>query len=493
MQSIWQDFRYGLHGFRKRPSFTCLAIMALALRIGAATTIFSVIQKVLLDPFPYTNAEKVVTFYVHDVANGQPFGRSSFKVAEFLEYQAQNHVFEEAIGGGFEDVLYASNQGTEQWEGGYVTPNIFRFLGVPALVGRTMTPDDAKPGAPPVFVMAHKLWVKRFGSDPSILGRNFILNGVPTTLVGIMPRRFTKLGVDLWRVQTLDRANPEVAQQYFRFQARLKAGVTLKQVEADIDPIAHRLEQVYPKDYPKSFNIRAETWLDSLVRQFRSTLYTLAAAVGLLLLIACGNVANMLLAQATAREKEMAIRASLGASRARLVRQLLIESLTLAAGGAAAGCLFSYAGIKALVGLIPDGAIPQEAVIRLNVPVLLFSLAVAMLTALLFGLAPALQTSRKDFVEPLKDAGKGTTGGFRKGKLRNILVVVEVALSLVLLAGAGLLMRSFVGLQTLDLGIGTERVLVSRLPFPRGQYKTAAEKQRFFRPLLQRLSVLPGV
>jgi putative ABC transport system permease protein len=493
MRSVWQDLRYGFRGFCKQPSFTCLAIMALALGIGAATTIFSVIQNVLLNPFPYTDPEKVVTFYVHDTTDSRPFGRSAFKVAEFLEYQEQNHVFEEVIGGGNEDVLYAAREGTELLDGAYITPNTFRFLGVPALLGRTMTPDDGKPDAPPVFVMAYKLWVKRFNADPSILGQSFILNGVPTTLVGIMPRRFTKRGADLWRVQILDRTNPQVAQQYFLLQARLKPGVTLQQVEADINIIAHRLAQTNPKDYPKAFNIRAETWLDSLVRQFRTTMYTLAAAVGLLLLIACGNVANMLLARATAREKEMAIRMSVGANRARLVRQLLVESLLLALGGAVVGCLFAYAGIKAIVNLIPEGFIPQEAVIRLNVPVLLFSLGVAMLTSLLFGLAPALQTSRRDFVELLKDTGKGVSGGFQKGRLRNVLVVCEVALSLVLLAGAGLLMRSFIGLQSVELGINPDHVLVSRLPFPRGQYKTAAEKQRFFRPLLQRFSVLPGV
>jgi putative ABC transport system permease protein len=493
MRSIWQDMRYGIREFRKHPSFTCLAILALALGIGSATTIFSVIQNILLDPFPYTDAAKVVTFFIHDTTSGNAFGRSAFKVGDFLEYQQQNHVFEEAIGGGLEDVLYTTSEGTEQLDGGYVTPNTFRFLGVPALIGRTPLPEDARPGAPPVFVMAYKCWVKRFNSDRSILGRTFILNGVSTTLIGVMPVRFTKLGADLWRVQALDRANPEADRQYFRFQARLKPGVTLKQVEADIDPIAHRLAQASPKDYPASFNVRAQTWLDSLVLQFRTTLYTLAAAVGLLLLIACGNVANMLLARATAREKEMAIRSSVGASRFRLMKQLLVESLMLALGGAVAGCILSYAGIKALTDLIPEGLIPHEAVIRLNLPVLLFSLGLAICTALLFGLAPALQASRENLLEPLKDAGKGVSGGFRKGKLRNTLVVVEVALSLVLLSGAGLLMRSFVGLQTTDLGIRTDHVLVSRVPFPRGQYKTAAEKQRFFRPLMQRLSAQPGV
>src|SRR5437867_6766187 len=493
MHSIWQDLRYGGRGLRKQPAFTFLALLALGLGIGAATTIFSVIQNVLLDPFPYTDAERVVAFQIRDSSSSREGDRSVFQVLEFLDYQEQNHVFEDVIGGGFEDILYTTGEGTEQFNGGLATGNMFRFLGVPAALGRTLTPDDAKPGAPPVFVMSYKMWSKHFNQDPSILSRTFVLNGVPTTLVGIMPHRFTKLGADLWKPIALDRADPEGSRRYFMFQARLKPGVSLQQAEADISVIAQRLARVYPQNYPKKFTVKVVSWIDSLVRQFRRTLYTLAAAVGLLLLIACGNVANMLLARATAREKEMAIRASLGASRARLLRQLLIESFLLALAGAAAGCLFAHFGIKALVTAIPDGLIPREAVIRLNVPVLLFSLGVAALTAFVFGLAPALQTARQDLVEPLKDAGRGVSDGFRRGKLRGALVVVEVALSLVLLAGAGLLMRSFVKLQTVDLGFRPENILVARLPLPRGQYQTAASKQHFFRQLLPRLHAPPGV
>ncbi|MGH7248205.1 MAG: FtsX-like permease family protein, partial [Pseudomonadota bacterium] len=368
-------------------------------------------------------------------------------------------------------------------------PNTFRFLGVPALLGRALAPGDSKSGAPPVFVLDYRAWRKRFNGDPSILGRVSVLNNVPTTLVGIMPPRFTKRGADLWRPAALDRADT----RGFLLQARLKPGVTLRQVESDIDVIAHRVAREHPRDYPKNFSIEAQTYVDSIVGHFKKILYTLAAAVGLLLLIACGNVANMLLARASAREKEMAVRGALGASRLRLIRQLLMESFLLAAGGAAGGCILAYGGIKALVAVIPDGEIPHEAVIRLNVPVLLFSLGVAVATALVFGLAPALATARRDIVEPLKDSGRGVSGGFRHGKLRNSLVVVEVALSLVLLAGAGLLMRSFIALENVDLGLNPENILVARIPFPKGQYKTAAEKQRFFRQLLPRLYALPGV
>ncbi len=493
VETCWQDLRYGARTLRKSPGFTAVAALTLALGIGSATTIFSAIQNILLDPFPYTDAQRVVAIEIHDTASGRPGGRTYYQAPEFLDYQEQNHVFEEVIGGTFLDVLYDNGDGMEQFQGSYVTPNIFRFLGVPALLGRGIAPDDARPGAPPVFVMAYKLWIKRFNQDRSILGKTFVLNSVPTTLVGIMPQRFTKLGAEVWMAKTMNRSDPQGSRDYWNFQAKLKRGVTIQQAQADIEVIAHRLAQVYPKNYPKNFSVQIISWVDSLVGQFRKSLYTIAAAVALLLLIACSNVANMLLARATTREKEMAIRSSLGASRLRLLGQLLIESFLLALAGAIVGCLFSYAGIKGLVALIPDGLIPREAQIRLNLPVLLFSLGTAVFTAVLVGLVPALQAARKNLVEPLRDAGKGVSGGFRRGRLRSTLVVVEVALSVVLLSGAGLLMRSFVRLQQVDLGFNPDNILFARLPFPRGQYKTVAEKQRFFRALLPRLQALPGV
>ena len=280
-----------------------------------------------------------------------------------------------------------------------------------------------------------------------------------------MPARFTKIAADLWRPIALNRADPLVNKRYFVFQARLKPGVTLAQAAADLEVIAHRAAQVYPANYPKQFNVLVVSWVDSIVNQFRQTLYTMAAAVGLLLLIGCFNVAIMLLAKAAARGREMAVRASLGANRARLIRQLLIESGLLALAGAALGVFFAYLGIKGVVPLIPDGFIPREVVIRLNLPVLFFSLGAAVFTVLLFGLAPAAQTARRNIVEPLKDSGKGVGSGFRGGRLRNVLVVAEVALSLMLLVGAGLLMRTFVVMQQVDLGLNPDNILVARLPF----------------------------
>jgi putative ABC transport system permease protein len=494
MDSLWQDLRYGLRGLRNQPAFTLLAALALALGIGATTAIFSVIYNVLLNPFPYKEAARVVAPQIRETSRANQGGRNWFQAAEFMDILAEATVFEEVIANGNEEVLYTTREGTEFLSGGLMSPNTFGFLGVPALIGRTLTPEDAKPGAPPVFVMAHKTWLKYFNLDPAVVGQSFTFNGVSTTCVGVMPKRFTKLAADVYKPVILDRADPMLADRYFMFQARLKPGVTIQQAEAEFTLITKRLADVYPRNYPanKNFIVKFVSWVDNVVGPFRQTLNMLAAAVGLLLLIACTNVANMLLARGTSREKEMAIRASLGASRARLVRQLFIENALLALVGTAAGCVFAHFGLKAIVALIPEGAIPREAQIRLNPPVLFFSLGIAGLTAMLFGLLPALQTARKDLVTPLKDARKGG-GSARGGLFRNTLVVAEVALSLVLLIGAGLLMRSFINLQSIALGYDAEPVLFVRVPLPRGQYDTAPAKQQFLRQLLSRVQALPGV
>jgi putative ABC transport system permease protein len=490
MLSIWQDVRYGLRGLRANPGFTALAMVTLALGIGAATTMFSVIENVVMAPFPYRDAGRIAAVAIHDLDNGRPGGRTVLQPDEYMAYRAQNHVFREDMGGGNSDVLWTTPEGTEQFDGAYVTPNTFLALGVPALLGRVITPQDAQPGAPAVFVMAYQMWQRRFHLDPSVLGRTFILNGQPSLLVGIMPKRFTKRGADLWQPANLD---PTDKDRWFIFQAWLKPGVTLQQAQADLQPIAQRWAQAHPKDYPKRFSIEVTNYADSVIGPFKKTLFTLAAAVALLLLIACVNVANMLLARATARDREMAVRAALGASRWRVTRQLLVESLLLAIGGGALGAALAYGGIRALATFIPADSIPHEAEIGLNGPVLLFSLIAAIATSVIFGLAPALQLTRRDIVEPLKDSGRGVSGGFRKAKLRNALVVLEMALSMVLLTGAGLMIRTFAALQTTDLGFNPGNILVARLPFPRGQYKTAQEKQRFFGQLLPRVKAIPGV
>ena len=487
----WHDVRFGWRSLVKRPGFTLLAIAALALGAGAATTIFSVINNVLLDPVPYKDAQRLVNIHVQDPARGEQGRRQFFSVPEFLAYQRENHVFEEVFGTIDIDVLSTGDEGAERFSGALVTPNTFRVLGVPPLAGRAITPEDGRPGTSPVFAISYQLWLKRYNRD-SVVGRTMVLNGKPRTLVGIMPPRFSK-HADIWMPAAADPNDPEGKNRDFIMHARLKPGVTLAEAEANLDLIAHRLSRIYPQQYPERFAMRVETMTDAGVAHFRKVLYMLSAAVGLLLLIACSNVANMLLARASSREKEMAVRAALGASRWRIVRQLLVEGLLLAMSGAAAGCLVAYAGIQVLAREIPWGLIPEETMIRVDYRVLLFSLGVAALTAILFGLGPALHAARPGIVESLKDSGKGVSGGFRSGPLRNSLVVLEVALSVVLLVGAGLLMRTFIALRQTDLGLNPDHILVVRTPLPRAQYRTAAAKQHFFQPLLQRLYALPGV
>jgi putative ABC transport system permease protein len=311
-----------------------------------------------------------------------------------------------------------------------------------------------------------------------------------------MPPRFAWGDADVW-IPEKPSAAPEEAGSAFRrywfLLGHLKPGLSIREAEAHLDVLAHQIAAVYPKDYPKRFVVRVESLADLVVGRFRTTLFIVLAAVGLLLLIGCGNVANLLLARATAREKEFAIRAALGASRLRIVRQLLVESLLLALGGAALGALMAWGGLKALIAVIPPRIIPAEAVIQLNGMVLLFALGIAVATAVVFGLVPALHVSKRDLNDPLREGGKGTSGGFRHGRVRDAVVVAEIALSLALLVGAGLLMRSFVALRDVDLGFSPDNVLVARLPLPKERYKTAQDVAAFYRPLLARLEAIPGV
>jgi putative ABC transport system permease protein len=496
MFSFWQDLQYAGRNLRKSPGFAIVAMVTLALGIGASTAIFSVIENVLMEPFPYPDSQHFVSVQIHDTEQNRPGGRGGYSGPEYLDYVAQNHVFDGVIANDGGDVLYTYGEGTDRFSGGYVTPGTFEFLGMPALVGRVMQSADYEPGAPPVFVLRYKTWVNRFNADPGILNKSFVLNGTARTLVGVMPPRFAWGDSDMWIPEKPSHADTTPTLGFNRFWfmlGHLKPGVSEREAQADFSVIAQHLSTVYPKDYPKHFTVEIHSLTDLVVGRFRTTLFIVLAAVGLLLLIGCGNVANLLLARATTREKEFAIRAALGAGRWRLVRQLLVESLILAAGGAAFGALLAWGGLKSLVALIPKEIIPAEAAIRLNVPVLLFTLGVSVATALLFGLVPALQTARRDLNDPLRDSGKGVSGGFRHGRLRDAVVVLEVALSLTLLVGAGLLMRSFVALREVHLGLQPDHILVARLPLPRDRYKTAEQLMSFYRPLLLRLRAMPGV
>ncbi|HEY7304013.1 MAG TPA: ADOP family duplicated permease [Bryobacteraceae bacterium] len=338
--------------------------------------------------------------------------------------------------------------------------------------------------------MSYKVWQSRFAGDPGVIGKTFTLDGAPRTLIGVMPRRFAWWGADLWIPTTINHGETDLNAPFFLL-GHLKPGLTLPEAQAEAAILAQRLSKTYPKLYPKKFSVHLSSLVDNVVGKFRETIFTLLAAVGLLLLIACANVANLLLAKATAREKEFAIRASLGAGRVQIVRQLLVESLLLAFMGAAAGCLLAWAGLKALVAALPKFTFPDEAAITLNGRVLAATIVTAVVTALIFGFASAVGLFGRSLSEPLKAAGRGNSG-FRRGQVRNVLIVGEVALSLILLIGAGLLMRSFAVQRQVDLGLRSERLLTSQV-FLGKRYKTADEQSRFFRELMSKVQALPGI
>jgi putative ABC transport system permease protein len=491
VEALWHDLRYALRVLWKDRGFAAVSIGTLGLGIGATTAIFSVIYNVTMSPFPYRDADRIVFPRIYDPKQGPEIGRQGYSPAEVLELVESNHVFDATTAAFGEMVLYKQQEGTEPLGSALVTPGTFEFFGMPALHGRVMQPGDYEPGAPPVVVMRHKTWMERFGGDFSILNKTLVLNGTPRTLVGIMPPRFGWYGADVFIPAKLTRDTKGLP--YWFLVGRLKPGISNEQAAADLSVIVHRLAKMNPQDYPRHFAVHVGTLGDSVVGRIRATLYTILAAVGLLLLIACGNVANLLLARATVREKEFALRTVLGAGRARIVRLLVVESAVLATAGAAVGIFLAWGGLKALVAALPQRVIPSESVIELNAPVLAVTLGIAVLTALVCGLAPALGSFRRDAGDPLRDSGKGVTGGFRGRRLRDSLVVLEVALSLMLLIGAGLLMRSFAALREVSLGLQADNILTAYLQLPADRYATAEQVTSFLKPMLARIKALPGV
>lgn len=497
MTSLQQDLRYGLRMLGKNPSFTVIAILTLALGIGSTTLIFSIIDSVLLHAFPYKNADRLVTLTIVAADEVRAW---RFPVGAFVDFKEQNHTFEDMIGLIYREIHYVSRDGTEEFFGGWITPDTFRVLGIKPLLGRPLTFEDARPDAPPVFVMSDRLWAQLFHRDPKIVGRALTLNGTAMTLVGVMPPRFRFGGCEVWmplnttRGSVISGSSVDPYENEVWAVGHLKSGVSRDTAAADLEIIAKRLENTYPLYFPAQLKMVIDAFRGDSVRHFfKLTLFSLMAAVTLLLLIANSNVANLLLARATTREKEIVIRASLGASRARLVLQLLIESLVLATAGCVAGSVMAYWGLKGVAAAIPEGVIPQEAVIGLSPAGLLFALGVTAFTTVFCGLAPALHSVRRDLQTALTGSGKGSIGDFRHGRLRSGIVMVEVSLSIVLLIGSGLMMRSLLALEHVDVGFNPADVLYARLSLPHSQYDTALQKKLLFQQVLDRVTLIPGV
>src|SRR5713226_8421665 len=447
-----RDLQFAFRGLLKDRRFACIAIFALALGIGASTAIFSIVDNALFEPFPYKDSRRLVIIRVQDRDSADREWRGAFFYPELQEYMTQNHVFDAAVANVEDDIIYTAGDTTFRFGGDYVTPGTFEFFGVPPHLGRALEPADFQSGAPPVFVMRYATWVSQFRADATLIGKNFNLNGVSHTLVGVMAPRFAWGGVEMWLPRSPDavEVSPDGRfRRYWGMVARLRPGVSRQEAEADLTVIAQRLAPLYHDEYPKRFSIQVDSFAHAVVpEQFRKILYVLFAAVGLLLLIGCANVANLLLARATTREREFAVRLALGASRGRLIGQLLAESFLLAAGGAILGIFIAWAGVRTLAAIMPGFTIASETVIEMNAAVLFFAIVVGVGTVFVFGLVPALQASRCNLQDSLRDSG-----------LRNAVIVLEVALSLTLLFTAGLFVRSFRALQEVRLGFQMDHVL----------------------------------
>jgi putative ABC transport system permease protein len=490
LENWWRDLAFGARVLRHSPTFSVIAVVTLALGIGATTAMFSVIDNVLLEPFPYAHQQRLFAIVIHNSASGQPGGRSMFFASEFLDYREQNRVFEDVMGVAINRALWTPGGTPESVNAPLVTPNAFQFLGVPALLGRIATPADAQGDAAAVCVMSYSFWKGRFAGDPHVVGKVLTLDGAPRTVIGVMPPRFIFWSADVW-IPTALRRDAGLQPPWFELLGRLKEGMAPATGQRQLEMVARGLARKYRQLYPPRFDVNLESFADTAVGRFRHTLFTLLAAVGLLLLIACGNVASLLLARVSTRQRELAVRTSLGAGWWRIVRQLFLESGIIAFAGAALGCAFAWGGLQLLMAVLPRDTFPEEAVIALNVRVLLATVAVAVATALFFGLVPVLGGLRQDIHDALKSGGRQHSG-FRRSRLRNVLIVAEVAVSLVLLSAAGVMMRSFLREREIPLGLSPQHLLSAEI-FLTKAHRTAEEQARFNRELTAALRRVPGV
>jgi putative ABC transport system permease protein len=493
MDTLFRDIRYGFRSLLKRPGFTVIALIALALGIGANTAIFSLVNAVLLRPLPFAEPDRLVWAW-GNVRTGS--NRASVSPPDFLDYRQQNTTFEEfAASFSMPVPLNLTGSGEpERLTAAAVTGNYFQALGVHPFLGRTFLLENEKPGSDQVAVLSYGLWQKRFGGDRSIVNRTIVLDGRTCLVTGVMPQDFNfPQSAELWVPINFEIASgmKQRGAHFMRPIGKLKQGVTLAQAQADTDAIARRLEEQYP-DTNLSWNLRLVSLRERLVGSTRPTLFILFGAVGFVLLIACANVANLLLVRAAGRQKEIALRTALGAGRFRIVRQMITESVLLALVGGALGTLLAVWGIELLVKL-SEGNIPSTAQVRIDVAVLAFTLLISVFTGVLFGLAPALRTMNLNLIESLKEGGRSGGEGGHRNRTRSVLVVLESAVSVVLLIGAGLLVRSLIQLQNVSPGFDPQDVLTMRVDLPRGKYSTPEKNGSFFTEIERRIGSLAGV
>ena len=487
MESLIKDLRYGVRSLLKRPAFTAVAVITLALGIGANTTLFSFINGILLRPLPYKDPAHLVV--LDETAPKQ--GIESFAVSypNFVDWRAQNQVFED-IGIYNEGSYSLSGAGDpEQIPGAPISHGLLEVLGVLPALGRTITADEDRPETNNVVLISNHIWVHRFGSSPDVLGQTLIVSGRPRTIIGVMPPGFKfPERAELWVPMALNEKIFTRTDHGLGAIARLKPNVTLEQAQSEMNLIARRIEEQHPVTN-EGLGVNVFPLRTRLAADYRDALLILLGVVLFVLLIACANVANLLLARSSVRQHEFALRAALGASRSRIVRQMLTECALLCAAGATLGVLLAVWGKSLLLAVVPED-MPFWMKFDLDLRVLGFTLAISFLTIILFGIAPALQSARTDLNNILKEGGRGA--GSSRNRLRSLLVVAEVALSFVLLAGAGLMVRSLAKLEGVQSGINPERVLTVEVPLPRAKYPKPEQASTFFGQLIERVETLPG-
>jgi predicted permease len=488
--TIRQNLIYSVRALRKNVGFTLAAVGTLALGIGATTAIFSVLHAVLFEPMPYPKSDQLVVVWSKVQGN-----RNSVSPGDYFDWKQRNTSFQDmhAWAGGSYNV--ATNERPEQIDGSPQTPGFFKMMGLPLMYGRDFLPEEGEPGRDHVVILSNRLWNRHFGADPNIVGKEIRMNGEPYTVVGVMPPGMhDRLPMQLWVPLAFRPEEKKHGAHFILVMARLKDGVSIAQAQAEMDGIAKQMENEYPESN-RNWGVSVEPLhLDFLDNTTRRGLWLLQGAVGFLLLIACVNVANLLMARGTSRQREVAVRAALGASRIRLFGQFITESLVLALVGGALGILLARVFIDAIMAVMPPAGtmLPSEADIRISIPVLVFTIIVTTIAGLLFGSAPAWQATRLDLNEVLKSGGRTGSGGSRRNA-RRVLVIAEFSLALTLLASGGLALKSFWNLSRVDLGLRTEHVLSFQLPVPFRRLKGSEQVNSYYRRMLEQIKVLPGV
>jgi predicted permease len=504
MEALRQDLSFGLRMLAKKPGFTAVAILSLAIGIGANSAIFSVANALLLHSLAYKDADRLAILWSR--SPGLNVAQDWFSPGQYLDVKTDNTVFDETaitIGQSFN----LTGQGTpERVDGARVSSSLFPLFGVQAAMGRVFLPEEDEPGKPATVILSHGFWQRRFGGDPGVIGASLAFNDKSYTVVGVMPAEFALNKEVMPTVDAIQQtdvllplpmnetARADRSHEDYNIFARLKPGVTVAQAQAEMDVIADRMKQQYPANYPPTggLTISVVPLLEQVVGHLRLALYVLLGAVAFVLLIACANVANLLLARATSRQKEMAIRAAVGATRWRIARQLLVESVLLALAGGLVGLVIARLATSLLRAYGPEN-IPRLNEVTVNGRVLAFTFIVSLVTGVLFGLVPALRASRVDLNEVLKDGGRGAGAGSSHHRTRRLLIVAEIALSLILLIGAGLLIRSYQRIAAANPGFNPRNVLSLRLSLPAARYNTPEAVAAFYKRLDERVKALPSI